>query len=64
MFGAFVAFGVPAGPALIGTLAYRAISFWIPTLPGVLGYVALRKTVKRWQAEDAEAEREAAPAAR
>ncbi len=63
MFGAFVAFGVPAGPALIGTLAYRAISFWIPTLPGVLGYVALRKTVRRWQAEDGRAEGDAPPPA-
>ncbi len=63
MFGAFVAFGVPAGSALIGTLAYRAISFWIPTLPGVLGYVALRKTVRGWQAEDGELESDATPAA-
>jgi uncharacterized protein (TIRG00374 family) len=62
MFGAFVAFGVPAGSALIGTLAYRAISFWIPTLPGVFGYVALRKTVRRWQEED-QAEGDATPAA-
>ena len=63
MFGAFVAFGVPAGSALIGTLAYRAISFWIPTLPGILGYVSLRKTVRRWHADDAQAERDATPAA-
>jgi uncharacterized protein (TIRG00374 family) len=56
MFGAFVAFGVPAGTALIGTLAYRAISFWIPTLPGVLGYVSLRRTVHGWQEEDGRAE--------
>jgi uncharacterized membrane protein YbhN (UPF0104 family) len=63
MFGAFVAFGVPAGSALIGTLAYRAISFWIPTLPGILGYISLRKTVRRWQDDDARAERDATPAA-
>ncbi len=64
MFGAFVAFGVPAGSALIGTLAYRAISFWIPTLPGILGYVSLRKTVRRWQADDdTQSEPDAPPAA-
>jgi uncharacterized protein (TIRG00374 family) len=59
MIGAFAAFGVPGSRALIAVLAYRAISFWLPTLPGVLGWVALRKTVRRWQQGDAEA----APAA-
>jgi uncharacterized protein (TIRG00374 family) len=63
MFGAFVAFGVPAGSALIGTLAYRAISFWIPTLPGIVGWITLRKTVRHWHDADAEAERDVTPAA-
>jgi uncharacterized protein (TIRG00374 family) len=63
MFGAFVAFGVPAGTALIGTLAYRAISFWIPTLPGIVGWITLRKTVRHWQEEDAEAEARVSTAA-
>jgi len=31
-------------------LAYRAISFWLPTLPGIAGYLALRRTVHRWEA--------------
>jgi uncharacterized protein (TIRG00374 family) len=53
MIGAFVAFGVPAGSAVIGVLAYRAISFWLPTLPGIVGYLALRSTVSRWRAADA-----------
>jgi uncharacterized protein (TIRG00374 family) len=52
MIGAFVAFGVPGGSALIGVLAYRAISFWLPTLPGVAGYVTLRKRISAWQEED------------
>jgi uncharacterized protein (TIRG00374 family) len=52
MIGAFVAFGLPADRALIGVLAYRAISFWLPTLPGVLGYVSLRSTVRRWRVLD------------
>lgn len=52
MIGAFAAFGVPGGRAVVGVLAYRAISFWLPTLPGVAGYVALRSTVRGWQRQD------------
>jgi uncharacterized membrane protein YbhN (UPF0104 family) len=52
MIGAFAAFGVPAGRAVIAVLAYRAISFWLPTLPGIGGYIALRKTVRGWREED------------
>jgi uncharacterized protein (TIRG00374 family) len=52
MIGAFVAFGISADSAVIGVLAYRALSFWLPTLPGVAGYIALRNTVRRWRAED------------
>ncbi len=54
MIGAFVAFGVPASSAVIAVLAYRAISFWLPTLPGIAGYVALRSTVRRWRVADSE----------
>jgi uncharacterized protein (TIRG00374 family) len=54
MIGAFAAFGVPGGRAVVGVLAYRAISFWLPTLPGIFGYLRLRKTVKGWQAIDGE----------
>jgi uncharacterized protein (TIRG00374 family) len=53
MIAAFIAFGLPAGSAVIAVLAYRAISFWLPTLPGILGYLALRSTVRRWRALDA-----------
>jgi uncharacterized membrane protein YbhN (UPF0104 family) len=53
MIGAFAAFGVPADGAVIAVLAYRAISFWLPTLPGVAGYVTLRKTVRTWRDADA-----------
>jgi uncharacterized protein (TIRG00374 family) len=59
MIGAFVAFGVPGGSAVVGVLAYRAISFWLPTLPGVAGYIALRKRVRGWQEEDHAQERAA-----
>ncbi|MDQ6778612.1 MAG: flippase-like domain-containing protein [Actinomycetota bacterium] len=53
MIGAFVAFGVHASTAIIAVLAYRAISFWLPTLPGIVGYIALRSTVRRWREDDA-----------
>ena len=53
MIAAFVAFGVPVGSAVIAVLAYRAISFWLPTLPGIAGYLALRSTVRGWRAADA-----------
>ena len=52
MIGAFVAFGVPGDQALVGVLAYRAISFWLPTLPGIAGYFLLRSTVSRWRTEN------------
>jgi uncharacterized protein (TIRG00374 family) len=54
MIGAFAAFGVPTGRAVVGVLAYRAISFWLPTIPGVVGYLRLRVTVRGWQLADAE----------
>ena len=52
MIGAFVAFGLPGSQAVVAVLAYRAISFWLPTLPGIVGYLSLRKTVKAWHLED------------
>jgi uncharacterized protein (TIRG00374 family) len=54
MIGAFAAFGVPADKAVIAVLAYRAISFWLPTLPGVAGYATLRGTVRGWRLADTE----------
>ena len=51
MIGAFVAFGVPGDQALVGVLAYRAISFWLPTLPGIAGYLSLRSTVRVWRTD-------------
>jgi uncharacterized membrane protein YbhN (UPF0104 family) len=58
MIGAFAAFGIPANHALVAVLAYSAIAFWLPALPGVAGYVTLRSTVRSWRDADA-AQREA-----
>ena len=54
MIGAFAAFGVPAGRTVVAVLAYRAISFWLPTLPGIGGYFTLRSTVRGWRMDDDE----------
>ena len=49
MIGAFAAFGVDTGLAVVAVLAYRAFTFWLPTIPGVIAYFQLRRTVERWR---------------
>jgi uncharacterized protein (TIRG00374 family) len=53
MIGALVAFGVDAELSVVAVLAYRAFAFWLPTLPGAVAYLQLRRTVQRWSAEPA-----------
>jgi uncharacterized protein (TIRG00374 family) len=48
MIASFVAFGVDGGLAVVAVLVYRAFSFWLPLIPGVIAYFQLRKTVERW----------------
>jgi uncharacterized membrane protein YbhN (UPF0104 family) len=48
MIGAFLAFGVSGGLAVLAVLSYRAIAFWLPTIPGGLAYLRLRRTVRSW----------------
>jgi uncharacterized protein (TIRG00374 family) len=60
MIGAFTAFGVDFGLATVAVLVYRAFAFWLPTIPGLIAYFQLRKTVRRWG--DQRQERELAPA--
>ncbi len=50
MIGAFLAFGVDGSLAVLAVLAYRTISYWLPTVPGGIGYVRLRHTVAHWHA--------------
>lgn len=54
MIGAFAALGVDGGLALVAVLAYRAFAFWLPTLPGAIAYLQLRRTVARWKQERAD----------
>jgi uncharacterized protein (TIRG00374 family) len=49
MIGAFTAFGVNAELSIVAVLTYRAFAFWLPTLPGAVAYLQLRRTVNRWQ---------------
>jgi uncharacterized protein (TIRG00374 family) len=53
MIGALIAFGVDAGLAIVAVLSYRAFAFWLPTIPGTIAYLGLRRTVKGWQLSDA-----------
>ncbi|HEY1591692.1 MAG TPA: lysylphosphatidylglycerol synthase transmembrane domain-containing protein [Solirubrobacteraceae bacterium] len=63
MIGAFTAFGVNAELAVVSVLAYRAFAFWLPTIPGAIAYLQLRKTVQRWRSEGREQRGSEAPSA-
>jgi len=52
MIGAFAVFGVEFNLAVLAVLTYRGIAFWLPTLPGALAYLQLRRTVARWREEE------------
>ena len=49
MIGAFAAFGVDFGLAAVAVLTYRAFAFWLPTVPGAIAYLQLRKEVASWK---------------
>ena len=38
--------GVHAGPAVAGVLAFRLVTFWLPTVPGFFAFRAVRR--QRW----------------
>jgi uncharacterized membrane protein YbhN (UPF0104 family) len=46
MVGACAAFDMNASIALVAVLAYRAISVWLPALPGVLALATLRRAAE------------------
>ena len=54
MIGALLAFDVPGGLAVAAVLSYRAIAFWLPTIPGAIAYARLLRTVRRWERTSAE----------
>jgi uncharacterized protein (TIRG00374 family) len=49
MIGAFAALDVNLGLATVAVLTYRGFAFWLPTIPGVIAYFQLRKTVSEWR---------------
>ena len=51
MIGAFAAFGVDAGLAVVAVLVFRAFTFWLPLVPGAIAFFRLRATVERWRRE-------------
>jgi uncharacterized protein (TIRG00374 family) len=53
LIGAFSAFGVNVQVAIVAVLAYRVFAFWLPTLPGAVAYLQLRRTVQRWRTDRA-----------
>lgn len=55
MIGAFVAFGVDSGLTVVAVLVYRAFTFWLPLVPGVIAYFRLRRTVDGWKQDRAAA---------
>lgn len=58
MIGALVGFGVSGSLAVVAVLSFRVLAFYLPTLPGAVAYLQLRRTVARWREERA-AERRA-----
>jgi uncharacterized protein (TIRG00374 family) len=50
MIGAFLAFGVNASIVVVAVLVYRAFAFWLPTVPGAIAYLQLRRRVAGWAA--------------
>jgi uncharacterized protein (TIRG00374 family) len=49
MIGAFLAFGLNPSLTVLAVLAYRTISYWLPTVPGAIAYLRLRRTVAGWR---------------
>jgi uncharacterized membrane protein YbhN (UPF0104 family) len=49
--GVFLAFDTHASLAILAVLSYRLISFWLPTIPGAVAYLQLRRTVAAWREE-------------
>jgi uncharacterized protein (TIRG00374 family) len=49
MIGAFAAFDVDSGLAVVAVLVFRAFTFWLPLIPGVVAYFQLRRTVEAWR---------------
>jgi uncharacterized membrane protein YbhN (UPF0104 family) len=52
LIGAFLLFDIPSSTVFPAVLTFRLVGFWIPILPGLVCYFALRRQAARWQQED------------
>jgi uncharacterized protein (TIRG00374 family) len=62
MIGTYVAFNVNFGNAAAAVLAYRVFAFLMPTIPGLVAFIRLRKTAAGWQEQSATIQSEVSPA--
>jgi uncharacterized protein (TIRG00374 family) len=53
MIAAFLLFDIPKESVFPAVLTYRLIAFWLPTIPGIIAYFQLRRTVRGWEELDA-----------
>jgi uncharacterized protein (TIRG00374 family) len=53
MIAAFILFDIPKESVFPAVLTYRLIAFWLPTIPGIIAYFQLRRTVRSWEGQDA-----------
>jgi uncharacterized membrane protein YbhN (UPF0104 family) len=53
IIAALVGFGVSPGIAFLAVLTHRVFAFWLPTIPGGIAYLQLRRTVGRWERDEA-----------
>jgi uncharacterized protein (TIRG00374 family) len=51
LIGAFVLFGIDADTVFPAILTFRIVGFWLPIPVGVLAFLQLRHTVRRWESE-------------
>ena len=49
MIAALISFDVAGGLAVVAVLSYRAVAFWLPTIPGAIAYLQLLRTVGEWK---------------
>ena len=52
MIAAFLLFDIPSESVFPAVLTYRLIAFWLPTIPGIIAYFQLRRTVQGWEELD------------
>jgi uncharacterized protein (TIRG00374 family) len=51
LIGAFLLYGIPIGTVLPAVLTFRLVGFWLPIIPGLVAYFALRRQVHTWEQE-------------